>query len=334
MPIKREWFQLIVADVKKEEYRSDSDYWRARLLNKPKLRTVRLINGRDPNKHPHVVCELLRVSVIPVSEVKEGWAPPVGTKEHKETFQDATHVICLHLGKILEFPSDAKIQPSFDAVASPQEDSKPVQAAGRNDVTPERRTSRGISAVITSPAPTVIDESENETPCRESCKDARESELPAKHGFDTEMKKLIHKNLSPLPEASEVSDDSETEDVDDEEEASLSTDVSGMTVQQLTFCYNLVRRIGLPADLEDIFNRREERSELYVRHPWLSVIEAGLKFGTWRTAFQKSAEFLRGRFDAMDINEADLHGALAATALLKAKSPGSDADWVSHDQYK
>lgn len=34
LPLKKEWYEMIEAGIKKEEYREDTHYWRIRLLSK------------------------------------------------------------------------------------------------------------------------------------------------------------------------------------------------------------------------------------------------------------------------------------------------------------
>ena len=33
LPLKKEWYEMIEAGIKKEEYREESPYWRRRLIN-------------------------------------------------------------------------------------------------------------------------------------------------------------------------------------------------------------------------------------------------------------------------------------------------------------
>lgn len=56
MPIKKEWFDMILSGEKKEEYREINEYWRKRLLH-DKVDRLKLINGYGSDK-PYITIEL------------------------------------------------------------------------------------------------------------------------------------------------------------------------------------------------------------------------------------------------------------------------------------
>merc|ERR1712187_495656 len=60
MPIKRPWFEMIAAGQKRAEFRSDTPFWRKRLLDRPALKRLRLINGRAQDA-PYLVSAVEKV---------------------------------------------------------------------------------------------------------------------------------------------------------------------------------------------------------------------------------------------------------------------------------
>lgn len=108
LPIKREWFDMILSGEKKEEYREFKPYWVKRLLGdaeaykdpcpvptkptyfeKPEnVKTITFVNGYG-NHRPTMVVEFLNLDAkIPNPE----WCPP-GTKGYW---------FALKLGRVLE----------------------------------------------------------------------------------------------------------------------------------------------------------------------------------------------------------------------------------------
>lgn len=86
MPIKKEWFDMILRGEKKEEYREHKPYWSKRLFGK-NITHLKLINGYGRDK-PYLIIEL---DGIGVGYGKEEWGAIPG----EEYF-------ILELGKIIE----------------------------------------------------------------------------------------------------------------------------------------------------------------------------------------------------------------------------------------
>ena len=68
MPIKKEWFNMILRGEKKEEYREIKEHWRSRLLH-DKTTHLKLINGYGRDK-PFLLIELKNITV---GTGKEEW---------------------------------------------------------------------------------------------------------------------------------------------------------------------------------------------------------------------------------------------------------------------
>lgn len=73
MPIHKKWFDMILYEDKKEEYRKIGDYWRKRLLV-DKVDRIKFVNGYGKNK-PFLVVEL---KDIRIGTGKEEWGAVPG----------------------------------------------------------------------------------------------------------------------------------------------------------------------------------------------------------------------------------------------------------------
>ncbi len=73
MPIHKKWFDMILYEDKKEEYRKIGDYWRKRLLV-DKVDRIKFVNGYGKNK-PFLVVEL---KDIRMGTGKEEWGAVPG----------------------------------------------------------------------------------------------------------------------------------------------------------------------------------------------------------------------------------------------------------------
>lgn len=88
LSVKKKWFDMIASGEKKEEYREDKGYWRARfaewalkklnhgrridLTKREPYTHVVFVNGRNPNKDSTVEKE---IESITMGLPKEGWCP-------------------------------------------------------------------------------------------------------------------------------------------------------------------------------------------------------------------------------------------------------------------
>jgi len=131
LPIKRLWFDKIASGEKTTEFREASPFWCCRLLGRPSLQRVRLLNGRSPDA-PYLVCELRGVEKMPVAEIPRGLAPEPGSREHRDLFRNVGTVLALHLGAVLELHD-----PKRRSQASPTPAKKPGVPHG---VDPPRAT--------------------------------------------------------------------------------------------------------------------------------------------------------------------------------------------------
>jgi hypothetical protein len=99
VPIKKKWFDLIVSGKKKTEFRANSSYWRARLLNK-KVDQIRLVNGRVRGPGvPEATFWVKGIEVMPVKDIPTEEAPKRGTADFKEMFQGQSKVIAIRIGR-------------------------------------------------------------------------------------------------------------------------------------------------------------------------------------------------------------------------------------------
>lgn len=73
MPIKKQWFNMILRGIKKEEYREIKEHWRKRLLH-DKTTHLKLINGYGKDK-PYLLVELKNISI---RTGKEEWGAVPG----------------------------------------------------------------------------------------------------------------------------------------------------------------------------------------------------------------------------------------------------------------
>ena len=56
---------------------------------------------------------------------------------------------------------------------------------------------------------------------------------------------------------------------------------------------------GLPGDFKDLVDRLKgsSGSSMYTAFPWLTAVQAGLKFGTWRSALEKAISQTYPKFE-------------------------------------
>ena len=59
-------------------------------------------------------------------------------------------------------------------------------------------------------------------------------------------------------------------------------------IHQWQFCKRVMDGLGLPGDLQDMIKRAKSGLPMYEVFPWMVAIQAGLKFGTWRAAFEEA----------------------------------------------
>ena len=85
MPIKKQWFNMILRGIKKEEYMEIKEHWRKRLLH-DKTTHLKLINGYGKDK-PYLLVELKNISI---RTGKEEWGAVPGE-----------HYYVLELGEII-----------------------------------------------------------------------------------------------------------------------------------------------------------------------------------------------------------------------------------------
>ena len=92
LTLKKEWFDLIAAGVKKEEYREIKPYWEKRLIGNlsPDIDRIEFRNGYKPDS-PRIVVEWLGLDV---GKPNPDWFPKDGDLEE--------NVFILKLGKIIE----------------------------------------------------------------------------------------------------------------------------------------------------------------------------------------------------------------------------------------
>ena len=88
-------------------------------------------------------------------------------------------------------------------------------------------------------------------------------------------------------------------------------------ILQWQFCKRVMDGLGLPGDLQDMIKRAKSGLPMYEVFPWMVAIQAGLKFGTWRAAFEEavSQKFPKLQ-DGLELQR------LAAAALSHCRQTG------------
>jgi hypothetical protein len=138
--------------------------------------------------------------------------------------------------------------------------------------------------------------------------------------------RVHHAESEPL--AGSTTDCSETEP-----ELDPGSDLE-MYVQQLKFCEKVYKHLGLPGDLKDLVDRRAQEPALHEAFPWLVMVEAGLKFKTWRDALEKELKHKLQRKELLDntieITAEELRQLLFQACKNIHNKPGIDRDWIHH----
>jgi hypothetical protein len=57
-------------------------------------------------------------------------------------------------------------------------------------------------------------------------------------------------------------------------------------IEHWKFCKKVMDGLGLPGDLQDMIARAKSAHPAYAAFPWFTFVQAGLKFGTWRSALE------------------------------------------------
>jgi histone H3/H4 len=102
--IKRKWFDLIASGSKTVEFRRASPYWMKAVMNRPRLRHLRFVNGYAKTS-PFLACAFKGAEMMQTKALPADLAPPPGTADFVEMFQDAEEVTSIRLGEIVETSS-------------------------------------------------------------------------------------------------------------------------------------------------------------------------------------------------------------------------------------
>jgi hypothetical protein len=105
-------------------------------------------------------------------------------------------------------------------------------------------------------------------------------------------------------------------------------------IQQLKFYQQIYKHLGLPADLQDLVDRRAQEPALHEAFPWLVMVEAGLQFKTWRDALEKELQHKlqlgEHQDTAPEITADELRQMLFQVCKNMHNKPGTDKDWIQH----
>lgn len=130
-PIKKHWFDLILAGEKTVEFRAVNDYWTSRLAGATIAKFVN--SNRNSPLAPTIMAEILEIKRLKVSEIPAGLAPPAGSVEHSNMFKDLCFVYAIYLGDITsrrnipKSPCPSGESPSFTLVLESDDDPTVVE---------------------------------------------------------------------------------------------------------------------------------------------------------------------------------------------------------------